>query len=152
MDQEGISHSIRPITHWEDPAVLNVDEQRDWYHSGKVILSCSRSEGGGPSALLEGMAAGCVPVTTLVGSVEEFAIRNVNCVVCEPSPASFIKGIRYALDNIDRIADETRQTIEPWSYGEPGHREKWFFRLFDLMVTGAPPEAFHYAQKHWKML
>lgn len=71
----------------------------DYFRRAKILLMPSRSEGL-PTAMIEAMACGCVPIISEVGCVTEAAKNNINALV-----------IKDYLD-IDGYAHETIKTIK----------------------------------------
>ena len=59
------------------PKRLNLDEMADWYRGGNVCVCLSHSEGG-PLPVLESMAGGVIPLSTLVGVMPEIIQPGFN--------------------------------------------------------------------------
>lgn len=110
------------------------DTQRmvDFYNSAAFILCASATEGT-PNTTLEGMACGCVPVTTWVGNVREFGVPGVNCLkVDEPSPAAFARAISSVTRATRiRIGEQAITTMADWDWKI---RSQVFFRLFRRVI------------------
>ena len=71
----------------------------DFYRSMKVIVSCSKKEGG-PIPLLEGLASGCYCISSDTGFARDIIIDNVTGKVLslKASPEDYTREIRKALD------------------------------------------------------
>lgn len=73
---------------------------RELYASAAVVLSTSLYETL-PGTLIEGQAAGCVPVTTGSGGQRDIVEHLVNGYITpDHTPAEVAKGIIWALDNV----------------------------------------------------
>lgn len=141
LESLGYETSFRPIDHI-DESVLTPEEQRDWYNTGLIAVCASSSEGGGPSYMLEGTACGCVPVTTLAGSIPEW-IDDVGIVV-DGSLDSFVNAIQKVERNLATFESANRLFIERQAYGPPGNRASHFYDLFRRLAAGEIPEPFTY--------
>jgi hypothetical protein len=149
LPRYGFECDFRLITRAaRDPAWLNEAEQVAWYNSGSYVLCASESEST-PNTTLEGMACGCVPVTTEVGNVVEFGKffgplgctrdGKANCVIVDRSVESFVNGLLFARKSRDRLLSEAAvETMQEWSYGPPGNRADYFFTLFRRLVSDGP--------------
>lgn len=81
-----------------------VDDPREVYARADVVLSTSRVESFGYT-LLEGVASGCVAVTTGGGGQRDIVTHLVNGFVADDTPASLAQGIGWAADcRLDRNA------------------------------------------------
>lgn len=142
LKEEGLDFSFRPIDHIDD-SVFTPEEQRDWYNTADVVVCASSSEGGGPSYLMEAAACGCIPVTTEVGSVPEWA-GACNAEIVQSSGRSLLEGIKKArLDKAARSMQAAKGILQQ-GYGEPGSRAKYFFQVFRLIAEGKSPTPFTY--------
>lgn len=121
---------FRRITEITEDQVFTTAKQRQWYNSGSYVLCASATEGGGPGIVMEGMACGCVPICTAVGSIPEYIEHQENGVICERTPASFIAGLEYAREHRERLSAAAAETMRNWSYGPPANRASLFFDLF----------------------
>ncbi|MBK7626714.1 MAG: glycosyltransferase family 4 protein [Bacteroidales bacterium] len=105
------------LQHTKDMAKeLGVDQnikfegyQRDlvhYYQQSKILLMPSRSEGL-PTAMLEAMSCGCVPVMSNVGNIKEAAIHNFNAKVIDryDDVLGFTENIR------DLLVDEPKEKV-----------------------------------------
>lgn len=138
LDKHGITHDFRGIEDTSDQSILGVSQQRCWYNLGKIYLSVSSSEGGGPSSVLEAMSCGCALVTTNVGSVQTFGKSEI----IEPNVESALSGIKNVLSDIESRRKTSKSIAREWSYGEPGYRAKFFFDLFENIHNDNYPETF----------
>ena len=136
----GFEISFRPVTDIDQHQVLTQSEMLAWYNDASYVLCVSESEGT-PNYILEGMACGCVPVTTNVGNVREFGCTGdrQNAVVIERSIEGVIGGLVRARENRERISAEAHRTMhEGWSYGDPARRADYYFRLFRALIERGP--------------
>lgn len=76
-----------------DPAVLH-----ELYASADVVLSTSRFETL-PGTIIEGMAAGCTPVTTGNGGQRDIVTDGVDGFITESTPDSVARGLIAALSH-----------------------------------------------------
>ena len=128
LDQLRIGHNYLPVDHVPSPTLLSEKQMVWWYNTGQVILCASSSEGT-PNIILEGMACGCVPVTTPVGNAPELIRDDENGIICKPTVRDFRNGVAYAIDNAERLSLAAMKTIHEggWSWSE---RSRYFFALF----------------------
>jgi len=126
--------NFRPIDEI-DHRVFDADGQNAWYNSAKVVLCTSKSEGT-PNYLLEGIVAGCVPVTTMVGNALEWATPGVNCIeVPIGKIAATIEGIKEAIARCDELSAAAQKTFVEWHYER---RAQYFFSLFRALIERGP--------------
>lgn len=142
LEAEGIKCEFRPVTDITPDQVLTPDEQLAWYNSARYVLCASETEGT-PGYLLEAMACGCVPVSTYVGNVPEFALPQPPLVVQSRTPEAYRQAIlsmrshpsRDAQYWSDLVLEEIRQR---WGYGPPASRADHFFSLFRRLIDDGP--------------
>lgn len=138
LDGNYITHDFRPLKHAMEPRILTEKQQVEWYNTGRIYLSVSSSEGGGPSSVLEAMSCGCALVTTNIGSVRTFGTPE-NCVIVEPTVESALAGIKEALGRIDALSHASIRLMGEWSYR---NRAKSFYKVFTAIHRGESPAPF----------
>ncbi len=140
----GWEHSFRPINHVPSPEVYSPEQMVEWYNSGSFILCAAASEGT-PNTTLEGMACGCIPITTWVANIMEMGLDGTNCVRCEPTVQSFLDGIEYAVRNRERLSSAARHTLirGGWDWSV---RAGYFYALFRSLAMGRTPSPFTYTE------
>lgn len=128
LERRGIGHHYLPVDHVPSPDILTAEQMVWWYNTGQVVVCASRTEGT-PNIILEGMACGCVPVMTNVGNAPELIEDRVNGVICEPTVASFMDGVTFAVEHAEQLSEAALATIERggWAWRE---RSRYFFALF----------------------
>ena len=86
-----------------------INDVRDVYRQADIVLSTSRCESFGYT-LLEGMASGCVPVTTGTGGQPDIVKHLVNgYVTADRTTAQMARGIEWAVGNAP-----ARETQHQW--------------------------------------
>jgi glycosyltransferase involved in cell wall biosynthesis len=147
----GFECDFAPVDQVAHGQTRTTDQMIEFYNSGSYILCASQSEGT-PGSSLEGMACGCVLVTTKVGNAVEFGIDGENLIFSERDPQSFLDALIRAREDRERLSANGAELMRSkWSYGEPGHRAKWFFALFRRIIQdgAASLKPFSYIDKHW---
>lgn len=150
LPRDGFEYDFRPINDINREIVFPEDKQVEWYNSGTYVLCAAKSEGT-PNTSLEGMASGCVLVTTRVGNAREFGRDRDNCVICDRTPESFMEGLLYAREHKRELSKRGRETMESWAYGPPGHRAQYFYQLFRRAIRDGVNslKPFSYDEMHW---
>lgn len=133
MNRHGMVHSFRPVTAIDPDQVLGTEKQVAWYNRGTFVLNASASEGT-PCTMLEGMACGCIPITTEVGNVPEIIEHQVNGMVVDRTGEGFLQGIEYATKHRERMSQAALSSIRKWGYGPPGNRAEYFYSLFRKVI------------------
>jgi len=108
---------------------LDLRHQVEWYNNGAYILSAA-TEGheGTPNTILEGVACGCVAVSTRSGNINEWGVDRQNCVLSCRSPQAFLDALCYARDHRSDLAEAGQSLIcSQWSYRV---RAPHYFALF----------------------
>ena len=105
-----------------------------WYNSGTFVLCASRSEGTA-NPVTEGAACGCIPITTQVGNVSEWGHHGEHAWLAAPSVSSFIDGVKYAIDNLERLSGACVEAMKAWDYR---HRAPYYFALFRKLIEFGP--------------
>ena len=128
LEPFGFSCSFRPIDTVPAKNVLDESGMVEWYNSGSYVLCASRSEGT-PNTILEGMACGCVPVSTIVGNVAE--LRLFSCAVFPDSCEipDFVNAICDARDDRDALSQVSVSMLRDngWHWDD---RSQYFYQLF----------------------
>jgi len=129
----GISTDFRLIRHRRDEIPL--DRMAEWYNSGSYIL-CTSSTEGTANTVTEGVACGCIAVTTSVGDVKQWGKAGENCVICEPELTSFAKGLAYAKENRETLAVKGLAAVRGnWDWQK---RAPYYFALFNRLLADGP--------------
>lgn len=121
--------------------MLDSGSMTSWYNSGAYILSASADgHEATPNSILEGMACGCVAVSTPSGNISEFGIDRENCVlVHNRTPEAFMDAIRYARHHQTRLSEAGQGMIrEQWAYRV---RAEYFFGAFKAVIDAWPERA-----------
>jgi glycosyltransferase involved in cell wall biosynthesis len=151
LNDRGEDVSFRPIDDIKTGIVFPALQQRVWYNSGDICVCASNSEGGGPNYMLEGAACGCIPVSTDVGNVREWA-GNIG-VVASPeagiSPVWFLNAIDLAREqcSVPRVLAE----MQKWLYAGPNGLGNYFFALFRRLINDGPESLspFDWRERHF---
>ncbi len=149
--EAGFECDFQPVDHVARGKTRTTEEMIEFYNSGSYILCASASEGT-PGSSLEGMASGCVLVTTRVGNAMEFGTDGENLIFAERNPQSFLDALIRAREDRERLSANGAELMrEKWSYGDPGERAQWFFALFRRICEdgAASVKPFSYMEKHW---
>ncbi len=141
LKRDGWICDFRPIDHVPEPAdfdrqqiVWRPDRQNEWYNSAAVVVCASESEGT-PGFLLEAARTGCVPVSSFVGNLPEFAIDRRNAVICERTVEEFAEGVAYAWAHREEMSTTVRGSLQAWDYE---HRAPYFYALFRRLIDDGP--------------
>ena len=135
LSQQGIPFDFRPIKDINDSRVMNREQMRDWYNTGRYILCSSHSEAT-PNTTLEGMACGCIPVTTAVGNIVDI---GQGAVVVERDAKAFLVGISEAIIYSGALLKECQEVLKDWGYNR---RARVFFDLFRRLIAGEAVKPF----------
>lgn len=130
----GIETDFRPVKNSIDPRVMTQDEMVDWYNSGRVILCASKSEGT-PNTTLEGMACGCVPVSTRTGNIVDVGRDGSDCLLVERDVESFVTAILRATSEYQQMAPRAVAAVQKLGYGEPAWHAHRYYELFDSVLN-----------------
>lgn len=140
LEADGFEVDYRPVSSIRDPRVMSRDQMRNWYNSGRFILCASKSEAS-PNTTLEGMACGCVAVTTEVGNALEIGGGIAKGVMFASRVDSFRTVISMANQHFEHWQAGALNAISEWSYEV---RAQVFFDLFHRLVAGESVEPFSY--------
>src|SRR5690606_19698360 len=110
--------------------VLPLEKLRERYHRASYLLCASRTDAT-PNMSLEGMACGCVLVTTRVGNALEFGVDGENVQFFDGQIDGLLMAMQRAREQRAHLAAAgTHLLRNAWSYGPPGDRAQYFFQLF----------------------
>lgn len=138
LESRGFICDFTPIDNITAGTVLPVQGLVEKYNTASYILCASRSEGT-PNSSLEGMACGCVLVSTQVGNALEFGQQNENMVFIDRSVESLIAGLECARHHRERLSEAGRNTMNlKWSYSAPGHRVEYYYQLWRRIINDGP--------------
>lgn len=129
LEPFGFSCSFRPIDTVPAKNVLDEAGMVEWYNSGSYVLCASRSEGT-PNTILEGMACGCVPVSTIVGNVGEIPGLVGSMVIDDSCDISeFVDAICDARDGRIVLSQLSVSLLRDngWHWAD---RSQYFYQLF----------------------
>ncbi len=144
----GFECDFRLVDSLAAPARLS--EMADWYNTGSYIL-CASIEEGTPNPILEGMACGCVAVSTHVGNVREFARDGWNCLIAERTVESFVEKLEIARQQREELSRRSVETMKGWGY-RFGNRARYFYQLWARVICDGVESVspFRYDQKDWR--
>lgn len=137
LEQRGFTHSFRPITAIVPEQVYSQEKMVEWYNGASYWLCASGSEGT-PNGLLEAMACGTVPITTVCGNVPELLEHDVNGLIVERDWQKFVAAIEYAREHRERLSAAAIESVQSWGYGPPGNRAAYFYALFRALIERGP--------------
>lgn len=124
---------------------LSYEEMQNFYNKIDVLCIASIAEGE-PLTLLEGMAAGCFPVTVNVGIVPELVQHGNNGLIVERSIESFQTAFQWCAKNLSYIRTKaqsiSRHILETrnWEAIIP-HWERVFWKALQRSGWAAPSVA-----------
>ena len=134
LREMGYEPDFRPLRDSRDARVMSQSEMVDWYNTGKVILCASKSEGT-PNTTLEGMACGCVPVSTRTGNIVDIGTNHRDCVFARRDVDAFVGCVFEAIENYEIMAPQAVKTIERLGYGPPARHAKRFYEVFESVLA-----------------
>jgi len=152
LEGNGFESDFRKIDDINPNVVMPTEETADWYNLASYCLIASASEGT-PNILTESVACGCVAISVPVGNILEWGTHGENCLIPDRTPESFLNMLKYAREHREELSDAGKRTIQDgWSYGEPGHRAKYFFQLFRRLIEDGKDSVkpFCYNEKSWE--
>lgn len=123
---------------WPSPS--STEDQAARYRRASYVLCASDYEGT-PNVSLEGMASGCVLVTTRAGNAMEFGSDRENLVFSDRSVSDLATALRYARDHRARLSAAGLVTMARWGWRE---RSGYYFALFRRLISGSQPAPFAY--------
>jgi glycosyltransferase involved in cell wall biosynthesis len=112
------------------PPQDKIHDMAAWYNSAGYVLCASASEGT-PNYVTEAVACGCVAVSTVVGNIGDWGRDGFNCVMSQPTVASFVDAFCCARKHRFALAKEGMAAVWPWRYEV--HASK-YFDVFDQVL------------------
>jgi len=114
---------------------LNAQQMVEWYNSGRYILSVAPPDyEATPNTISEGVACGCVAVSTRGGNIMQWGDDCNNCVFIEPdSVKDLLGGVRRAKRAGRRMSVAGREQIET-RYGYHNTAPA-FFEVFEQAIA-----------------
>lgn len=103
-----------------------------WYNTGSYILCASESEGTA-NTVLEGVACGCVAVSTAVGQITEWGKPGRNCAVAAPMHDAFVAALLCAREQREALSAAGVAAVQAYDYRQ--YAEK-YFALFRTLTEG----------------
>lgn len=99
---------------------LTAKEMADWYNSGRYVLSVAPPDyEATPNTITEGVACGCIAVSTWGGNIMQWGQGSDNCVIIDPDPDSLVAGLRLAREQGAAMAERGRLAVEErYSYAD----------------------------------
>lgn len=141
----GFETAFYPVEGYLDKSFTQA-EMVDQYNQSSYVLCMSESEGT-PNTSVEGMACGCVPVTTRVGNLLEYGVDGKNCIFIDRNKESLLYGMMLAKEKRDMISCNASAGIRHYlSYGSPANHAHVYFRLFRELLSGRVPAPFSYLE------
>ncbi len=116
-----------------------------WYNSGRYILCASKEDyEGTPNTITEGVACGCVAISTRTGNILDWGEDGVNCLLGGRETDTFISLLREVgewADFAEWLATNGLATIQQWGYNT---RAAYFFALWRKLIDREPVEPFRW--------
>lgn len=137
LPELGFEVDIEPVTAITPEQVQNTEQLVATYNQTSYVVCTSLSDAT-PNYLLEAASMGAVPVSFPVGNILEFGVNRENCVLAEHSLDSLVESFKYAREHRSRLSAASEQTLEGWSYGDPGNRAAYFFSVFRKAFRDGP--------------
>lgn len=156
-DNKGLRAVLRPLREMAGKAGFDCDfrvtgpqsrlmtpQLRTWYNSGTYIVCASLSEATA-NTVMEAAACGCVPVSTPVGTLTDWAQDGENCVlVKDRSPEAFLDGLQTARDARLRLASGAMEAVAKYDYRKVARL--YFEEVLRPVAEGRTPERFCYLE------
>lgn len=122
-------------------AGFNQDQMREWYNTGSYVICASPAEGT-PNYMLEGMACGCVPISSKTGNMTEIIQTKRNGVFCKKRQTRFFRdALIQAREGRESMSAAALESIQEWDWSP---RCQWFYALFRKIANRECPKAFTY--------
>jgi len=116
-------------------------EQAAWYNTGSYILCASASEGTA-NTITEGVACGCIAVSTPVGNIVEWGKSRTDCVIVPRSPGKLQWGLGIARAQRDDMGRRSLHAIQRWNWED---RSQYYYAVFKKLMKGEPVRPFVYS-------
>jgi glycosyltransferase involved in cell wall biosynthesis len=102
--------------------VSDEEKKIDFYNRSKIYVLCSKGEGF-PLSLLEGMACGCVPITTDVGDITDLVSNGENGYILNDNSdvnelASLLELILTNSEKIASLSARAKETKNKYSFDQ----------------------------------
>jgi|GEM_PF-3295377 len=117
------------------------DEQAAWYNSGSYILCASKSEGTA-NTITEGVACGCVAVSTAVGNIVEWGRSKRDCVIVPRTVQQFQRGLGMARAERIDMSRRGQEVVKRWGWKD---RSRYYYAVFGKLTKGIPVKPFVYS-------
>lgn len=150
LEKEGFICDMSPIDDIESGTTLTQEELVKLYNQCSYVMIASLAEGT-PNIILEGVACGCVAVSTPVGNILEWGKHCENCVLSSRNVESFVECFKYARVKREELSVAgAKEMHDNWSYGD-GERAQYFYQLWRrLIVDGVDSvDPFYYRDIEW---
>lgn len=132
LQRYGFTTEFHPVANAQSKS-FSTEQMVQKYNEAAYVV-CMSAEEATPNTTLEGMACGCVPVSTWVGNIREFH-NGQNGVIVERSVESLVSGLIRARDDRVKLSESAIETMQQWSYGAPGFRSRLYFELFEALIN-----------------
>ena len=116
-------------------------EQAAWYNTGSYILCASASEGTA-NTITEGVACGCVAVSTPVGNIVEWGVSRKDCMIVPRSVGKLRWALGMARAEKEKLSRNGLHKIQRWSWEE---RSRYYYAVFQRIMKGEPVKPFVYS-------
>jgi len=112
----------------------------DFYNQCDVIAIASRHEGH-PMPLIEGMAAGCFPVTTDVGLAPEIIVNGRNGLIVTPTREAFSDALSWCAANIEhvRAAGRENASLARRMFAWPVLKDRYSLMFHEMLHRASAP-------------
>jgi len=112
----------------------------DFYNQCDVIAIASRHEGH-PMPLIEGMAAGCFPVTTDVGLAPEVIVNGRNGLIVTPTREAFSDALSWCAANIEhvRAAGRENASLTKRMFAWPVLKDRYTLMFHEMLHRASAP-------------
>ena len=116
------------------------ERMNDFYNRCDVIAIASRHEGH-PMPLIEGMAAGCFPVTTDVGLASEIIVNGQNGLIVTPTREAFREALSWCAANIEhvRAAGMENASLAKRKFAWPVLKDRYSLMFREMLHRASAP-------------
>ena len=131
--EAGFECDFRPMR--SPSAGMSTNELVAWYNSGRYV-ACASTPGheGTPNLITEGVACGCLAISTMTGNILEWGTDCHDCMICHPSWQAFLAALRLArADCAERKASIGAGVVAArYAYA---HHAAEYFNLFARLIA-----------------